>query len=146
MTNNLTEYDKETLFSEFQSFLKEKSKEKTIPLNILNKKLSPFETVVKFFVENEKRGYAEIGRILKKDRQVIWTTYQRAKKKYSKKFKEFDSKYFIPVEELFSDKFSVSEIIVAYLKSLNLKNSKIAKIMKRDPRTIWTLYNRYKKK
>jgi hypothetical protein len=80
MTNNLTKYDKETLFSEFQSFLKERSKEKAIPLSILNKRLSSFESVVKFLVENEKKGYAEIGRILKKERQVIWTTYQRAKK------------------------------------------------------------------
>ena len=149
MTNNLTKHDINSLLKEFEDFLKHRTvepEEPSIPAAIFSKRLSPFETVVKYLVENLGYQYSRIGRLLKKDRQVIWTTYKRAHKKYPEKFEVIISKLNIPLSKLSSKKFSISELVVAYLKNLNLKNSSIADILERDSRTIWTLYSRYKKK
>lgn len=147
MTLSLTKHDRKTLFKEFEEFLKQKYEDKFIPAAIFNKKLSAFETVVKYLVENSELNYSEIGRELKKDRQVIWTTYKRSQKKHRKRFVKIFSKIKIPMSELCSEKASISELVVAYLKDiLKMRNTEIAEIIKRDPRTVWTLYMRYKKK
>ena len=88
--------------------------------------------------------YSKVGKLLNKDRRVIWTTYKRTIKKYQQKFKILDFKNNIPISKLFSKNCSIAEILVAYLKDeLGMKNSEIAQILNRDSRTIWTHYNRY---
>ncbi|MBN2422617.1 hypothetical protein JXB41_05290 [Candidatus Woesearchaeota archaeon] len=149
MTKILTKYDKNQLFNEFLEFLNQKieTRENFIPLSVFSKRITPFETLVKYMHENLNLNYSEIGNSLKKDRQVIWTTYKRALKKHPKGFKEIYSKNNIPLQELSSAVFSVSELIVTYLKdTLKMKNSDIAHAIKRDERTIWTWYARVQKK
>jgi len=151
MTINLTKYDKKELFREFEDYLKQKEilaeKELAIPVSVFSEKLSPLETVVKYLVENLNIKYSEIGRLLKKERQVIWTTYKRASEKIPHIFDEVDSDIVIPFSVLHSEKFSIAELIVAYLKeNLNMKNSEISLLLKKDARTIWTFYKRYLKK
>ena len=73
-------------------------------------------------------------------------TYRRSKKKFPKPL-PIDYKIVIPVEILSDKRFSVFEVIVSYLKEkLGLRYSQIASYLHRDQRTIWTIYNRYKKK
>ncbi len=151
MTINLTKYDKKELFREFEDYLKQKEilaeKELAIPVSVFSEKLSPLETVAKYLVENLNIKYSEIGRVLKKERQVIWTTYKRASEKIPHIFDEVDSDIVIPLSVLCSEKFSIAELIVAYLKeNLNMKNSEISLLLKKDARTIWTFYKRYLKK
>lgn len=146
MTNSLTKYDINNLLREFEEYLNQKSIEQNIPSSIFSEKLTPFESAVKFLIENKKINYSEIGRILQKDRQVIWITYKRTAKKVSSTFKNLDFTNSIPLQKLSSNKYSIAELIVAHFKELNLKNSDIAKILKKDPKTIWTFYNRYKRK
>jgi len=133
------------IIEKFEKTLKEKEKV-VFPLSLLSKKLSAFETLVKYLVENLIINYSEVGRLLKKDRRVIWTTYKRASSKLEHSFSDKESKYNIPISRLSSKKFSISELIVGYLKDLGMKNSDIAVIIKRDQRTVWTLYKRYKQK
>jgi len=64
--------------------------------------------VVKFLVENKDKRYAEVGRLLLKDRQVIWATYKRASKKLTDKFED-DQEEGIPVSKLQSDTLSIFE-------------------------------------
>ena len=74
MTNTLTKNDITSLLKEFELFLEKKtitSEQPCIPIHIFSQKLSPFETVVKYLVENLHYNYSESGRLLKKDRQVI---------------------------------------------------------------------------
>lgn len=146
MTINLTKYDKETLFKEFEEFIKQKyesQNEISIPVSVFSQKLSPFETVVKYLVENLNLKYSEAGRLLKKERQVIWITYKRAFKKNPGKFDDV-SGLNIPISYLSSEKLSISELIVGYLKdNSHMKNNEIAHLLKRDFRTIWTLYKRF---
>ncbi|MBU0756657.1 MAG: hypothetical protein KKF44_01205 [Nanoarchaeota archaeon] len=151
MTDLLTKYDKEGLFVEFIHYLENKVTEEReglfVPLSIFTSKLTPFETIVKYLVEAQMRSYAEIGRLFQKDRQVIWTTYQRSKKKVLQKFLIRHSSENIPLSILQQNKLSVFEIIVAYLKDeLEMKNKDIALVLKKDERTIWTVYSRAKKK
>ena len=124
----------------------EKKDSLVIPISIFSKKLNQFETVVKYLTENLNLSYSKIGRILKKDRQVIWTTYKRSSKKYPAKFTKLSSETQIPISALASKRFSMSELIVDYLKNLNMKDTEIATLLHRNPKTIWTLHSRYKKK
>ena len=84
MSNKLTKYDKIELIKEFGEFLYFKSEGKKeileIPLSIFSDKLTPFETVVKFLVENHDLKYSKVGKLLNKDRRVIWTRYKRSTK------------------------------------------------------------------
>ncbi|MDO8740267.1 MAG: hypothetical protein Q7J54_01690 [Candidatus Woesearchaeota archaeon] len=63
------------------------------------------------------------------------------------KTEERIAKVGIPVSILKDRKLSALEAISEYLKeSLNMNYHEIAVLMNRDDRTIWTVYNRAKKK
>jgi len=118
-----------------------------IPVCIFNDKLSALETIVKYFKENIGLKYSEIAKLLNRNDRTIWTTYLNSKKKYSKEFVVKDNKYFIPALIISNRSLSVLESIVYYLKdNCNLKYSQIALMLCRDQRTVWTVYNRKRKK
>jgi len=127
------------------------AKEKTeilIPISIFNnKKLSVLEAVVKFLKEEQGLRHKEIGKLLNRDNRSIWTTYNNAIKKLSKKFIIKDSKFHIPVG-IFSDRrLGALEALSEYLKDNNeLSYHKIAVLLNRNDRTIWSSYNNSKKK
>ncbi len=146
MTKISTKYDNENLYNEFQNFLKYRKK-KYVPVSVFCKELTALETVVKYLVEVYDLGYSDVGRLISKDRQVIWITYKRACRKVKEKFELDFSEYNIPVSELDSDKLSMTELVVGYLKDFfRLKNTEIAKLLERDDRTIWTIYHRVEEK
>ena len=61
--------------------------------------------------------------------------------------KELKVEINIPVSIFDDRRLGVLESLVFYLReNLSLKNSEIAKLLNRDDRTIWTVYNRVKKK
>ena len=61
-------------------------------------------------------------------------------------FKIVSSKYLIPVS-CFTPSLTILESVVVYLKERWLLNyHQIALLLKRDDRTIWTVYQRAKKK
>lgn len=66
-----------------------------------------------------------------------------AKKDINKLKKEIS----IPVAIFDDRRLGVLECLVRYLREkTKLRNSEIAKILNRDDRTIWTVYNRVKQK
>ncbi|MBT3720588.1 hypothetical protein HN789_04690 [archaeon] len=124
-----------------------KKSEIQIPVSIFSQTLTPFETIVKYLYENHSLNFSKIGKFLGKDRQVIWLTYKRSTQKKIEKFSEKESKYFIPLTNLFSKNLSIAELVVFYLKkNIGLKNIQIASLLKRDSKTIWTHYSRALKK
>ncbi len=128
--------------------LLERKGELQIPAAIFNNnKLSALEGIVKFLKENKEMNFKKIAEILNRSDKTIWTTYKKSSIKMSELFTETDSKYFIPVS-LFEDrKMSVLEVIVIHLKeNYNLTNHKIAELLNRSDKTVWTVYNRAKKK
>ena len=118
-----------------------------IPSCIFNNKLSSLESVVKYLKENLDLKYSEIAKLLNRDDRTIWATYSNSRKKFAKRFAVENNKYFIPALIISNRSLSVLESIVYYLKDdCNLKYSQIALLLCRDQRTIWTVYNRRRKK
>lgn len=136
------------------SFFKKKKNEKDrkipkyIPVSILTKnKLSALEAIVKYLKENFSLTYSEIAFILNRNDRTIWATYSNSKKKMSQKLDLSDSRIKIPLSIIASRKASVLESISLYLhESKNLPYHKIALMLNRDQRTVWTVCNRARKK
>ena len=146
MSEILTNKDKELLQYLAKKYLPE-LKEETIPISIFSKKLSSLETIVKYLKENKNLRLKEISKILDRKYSTIANTYQKAKKKSSKKLNEKPSQYSLPISIFKNKKFSVLELIVSHLKNnYNLTLTEISELLQRNPKAIWTIYDRYKKK
>ena len=117
------------------------------PVSVLNKKLTILESVVKYLKEEKEFSLRKISEVIGRDERNIWHIYNRTRKKYPKKFVIKKTKFWIPVE-IFSDKkLSALEAIVSYLKEeFSLTYHEIALLLKRDDRTVWTVYQRARKK
>jgi len=119
----------------------------SVPANIFIENLSPFETIVKYLHENKNISLNKIADLTARTKQNIYTTYNKANKKHSKKLKESESEHSIPAEILGKTKSSVLECISKYLhEELELSFHEISNLLKRKYGTIWTVYNRALKK
>jgi hypothetical protein len=150
----LSGINKEELFKEFLDFLNQKyktkpqqiefssSKEIKIPLSIFNETLGPLESIVKYLKDNLKLSYDEISKLLFRSKSSLSITYKDSSRKYKEKL-DAKSSYSVPVSIFSNLKLSVLESIVKHLKETqNLSYHNIAVLLKRDDRTIWTVYNR----
>lgn len=123
------------------------SEEITIPISLFKTELSSFEIIVKYLVENKGKGISFAAKLTNRSKQGVWQAYNNSKEKYPRKFKIDGSIYDFPVSIISDKKFSVLESIVKFLREeFNLTYSKIAGLLSRDQRTIWTVYNRVQKK
>jgi len=119
-------------------------KEIVIPSSIFTRKLSVFEAIVRYLRDNLNLGNKSIARLLGKSDKSIWQAYNNSLKKFKGKL-DVKISFFIPISK-FKGK-SVLESLIAYLKdSCKLSYHEIAVMLKRDDRTIWTVYNRGKAK
>ena len=132
--------DKEVL-----KLIKEKEKFVCIPVSVFKSSLAPLEAVVLFLKDYLEYGFHKIASYLNRDDRTIWLTYSNAIKKNIKV--EISSEFHLPLL-IFSDrKFSILESAVAYLKEMNkLSLKQISKLTGKNPKTIWTVYHRYKNK
>lgn len=122
-------------------------KEILIPCEIFSEKLSSLETIVKYLKENLNLTTKQISSLLNRDEKTIWQAYDSSKKKYSDKIIIKSSKYYLPISIFVDRNYAILESIVKYLKeNYNLSYHEIAVLLKRNDRTIWTVYNRAKKK
>ena len=119
-------------------------KEILIPDCIFTKNLSVFQSVVIYLKKNLHLKNNKIALLLHKSQKSIWQAYNKSKKLSS--FRIVSSKYFIPVS-CFTPSLTILESVVVYLKERWLLNyHQIGLLLKRDDRTIWTVYQRAKKK
>lgn len=133
---------------EIVELLKEsKADVNNIPVCVFVKDLSALEAIVKYLKEVQELRYSEIGEKLNRDQRTVWSTYHKAEKKHPRKFVIEDSGYFIPVNIFRERLYGVLEVLVHYLKEhYHLRYSEIGVILERNQRTVWTVYQRYKKK
>lgn len=118
-----------------------------IPSCIFNKKLSSFETIVKFLKEGYGLNFEEIAKLLGKKKQSVWRAYKNSISKFKQSFEITNLYYPIPVQIFKKSKCSLLETLVVFLKEeYNLSFSKISALLMRDERTIWTVYHRALKK
>jgi hypothetical protein len=117
-----------------------------IPSSIFNKKLSSLEVISKYLFENKNLSLKVISGLLNRSNKNIWNAYNKSKKKFPKKLVVKES-ILLPISILRNLDFTLLENIVLYLKeNLGLSYHKIAVLLQRDDRTIWTIYDRVKKK
>ena len=120
-----------------------------VPISVFNNdKLGSLETIVKYLRENLLLSFKQIGFLANRNEVALAVSYRNARKKLAEKFVVTEiSPYSIPVKILQDRNLSVLENIVSYLKdTFGLAYHKIALLLNRDDRTIWTVYQRARKK
>lgn len=123
--------------------------EVNIPISVFgNGKLGSLEAIVKYLRENLLLSFKQIASLTNRNEIALAVTYRNARKKLEAKFAITEiSPYSIPVTILQDRNISVLENISFYLKNtFGLTYHKIAVLLNRDDRTIWTVYQRAKKK
>lgn len=139
----------EDIINLVKDLLKVPEKEEVkIPISVFkNDKLGSLETIVKYLRENKLLAFKQIGSLTNRNEIALAVTYRNAKRKLEAKFIEEISPYYLPVSILQDRKLSVLENIVSYLKdTFGLTYHKIAILLNRNDRTIWTVYQRGRKK
>jgi len=117
-----------------------------IPASIFNKELTSLEAITKFLFENKKLTLKRISLLLNRTNRNIWNLYNKSRKKFPSKLVVQESTL-IPISILRNLDFTSLENIVCFLKEkLELSYHEIAMLLHRDDRTIWTVYDRVKKK
>ena len=155
--NGLSKEDKIEMISFFMSELKRlhevneqdifNRKEISIPIGIFsNDALSSLEAIVKYLKEDLKLKFSKIAKILNRSSKTIWATYQKSLKKMPSSFGTVSRDVVIPASAISNRSFSTLESVVGYVKDLDYSNHEIGVILHLDDRTIWTVYDRVKKK
>jgi len=113
----------------------------SIPISIFDKKISSFEAIVKYLLEEKQIRQKNIAEITGRSKQSIYQAYNSAKKKHPEKFSVDESRYDFPVSII--KQSSVLASIVKYLREEHsLSYKEIGRLLHRDQRTVWTVYNR----
>ena len=117
-----------------------------LPDCIFVQDLSVFQSIVKFLKENCGFKNKDIASLMHRSQKSVWQAYNNSIKVFPKKFKIIASRYYIPVSKLVPS-LTILESVVVYLKEKCLLNyHQIAILLKRDDRTVWTVYQRVKRR
>ena len=154
---DLSKEDKIEMISFFMSELKRlhevdeqevfHKKEVSFPIGIFsNDSLSSLEAIVKYLKEDMKLKFCKIARMLNRSSKTIWATYQKAAKKMPSSFENISRNVLIPASAISNRSFSTLESVVGFVKDLDYSNHEVGVMMRLDDRTIWTVYDRVKKK
>ena len=118
-----------------------------VPLNIFCNGLSGLEAISKYLKDVNKLKYCEIAKLIDRDDRTVWGAYSNASKKYNAGFNSENSNFNIPLSIFNKRPLSILETLTGFLKEdLNLRYCEIASLINKDQRTVWTAYNRAKKK
>ncbi len=120
-----------------------------IPQSIFkDRTIAVLEALTEYLKDSLKMTYHEIALLTNRDDRTIWTAYNRAKQKRKIKPMPRERAVLTIPSTIFRDrKLSVLEVITEYLKDKKQLNyHEIADMLNRDDRTIWTVYNRVRKK
>ncbi|MEK6963532.1 MAG: HTH domain-containing protein [Nanoarchaeota archaeon] len=115
------------------------SVETTLPCTIFSSSLSSLETITKYLKENQHFTLKEIAQKLNRTYRTIWGAYHASLHKHPSGLTAIPTPYHIPLSLFSERKLSILETITHHLRSTHhLRYSQIAKILHRDPRTVWT--------
>ena len=118
-----------------------------LPSYIFTKKLSALESIVKYLKEEKKLSNHEIGQLLNRNDRTIWTTYRNAQQKNKEALQTKKILFTIPLNLFKERTLSILETLVKYLKEqYEMNYHDIGQALERNERTIWTVYQRGKKK
>ena len=118
-------------------------KDYLLPVGVFTAELSVLETAAKYLKEHYQLNYHTIGELLGRDERNIWHTCRLAQKKHPAALEAGESAYFIPVSIFADRRYSALESLARFMRdTLGLTYAEIAELLKRDQRTIWTVYKR----
>lgn len=117
--------------------------EDNVPISIFNCSLGVLEALVKYMREDLGYPLSKIAGLLNRDARTIWSTYDNAK---AHPRLDTSATLLIPINIFSLRKLGVLEALVTHLRTQGLRYSQIAQLIGRDQRTVWTVYNRAKKK
>lgn len=128
--------------------IKELFEKNYVPVSIFkSNKLGPLECLVKYMKEDLELNYHDIAILLKRDDRTIWTSYNNASKKLKQRIRYSADDIFVPISIFGDRKLGILESLILHLKDTKgLRMPRIASILGRDNRIIWTTYLRAKKK
>jgi hypothetical protein len=122
-------------------------KEICIPIGVFaNDSLGSLEAIVKYLKENLKLRYSKIAKLLNRSSKTIWATYSKSAKKMPNSFEDVSAKILIPVSSISNRSYSTLESVVGFVKDIGHSNHEVALMLHLDDRTIWTIWDRIKKK
>lgn len=120
-----------------------------VPINIFNNaSLSGLECVTRYLKDNLGFRIKDISLLLNRNQKTVWGAYNDSKEKTKENFNTIDKNcLFVPTLIFVDRSLSFLESLVRYLReNLNMKYCKIANLIGKDDRTVWTVYYRAKKK
>src|SRR3989344_7595344 len=118
-----------------------------LPVSIFTNGASGLEAISLYLRESLSFRYCTIAELLNRDDRTIWGAYSGSKQKIKDNLPVSDASVNVPVS-IFKDRsLSVLEALAEYMKDqLNMRYCKIAMLLNKDQRTIWTVYKRAKRK
>ena len=123
------------------------TKDICMPVGIFsNDCLGSLEAIVKYLKENLKLKFSKIAKMLNRSSKTIWATYHKSLKKMPSSFDNASRQVMIPVSAISNRSYSTLESVVGFIKDLEYSNHEVALMLNLDDRTIWTVYDRVKKK
>lgn len=154
---DLSKEDKIRLVSDFVDELKRlhgiseheifARREASIPVGVFaNDSLGSLEAIVKYLKENSKLKFAKIAKLLNRSSKTIWATYHNSIKKMPSSFGSVSSEILIPASAFSNRSFSTLESLVGFIKDFGYSNHEVALMLHLDDRTIWSVYDRVKRK
>jgi len=122
-------------------------KKEGLPISIFRSKLSGLEAIVVYLKDNKGKSIAEIGKTLNRRKSTLYTTYHKAKEKFSGKLDASDESVVIPPSIFANRKYAVLESMVAYLKDeQKLSFAQISILLNKKYSTVRTVYVRHLEK
>lgn len=116
------------------------AEDKSIPATAFSTELSPLQAAVTYLHDHDHQGFPAIAEHLKRSYRAVWGAYHAGGIAITA------TTYTIPLAAI-DDHHSVLECVVTHLKEHHhLRLAEIAKLLNKDPRTIWTTWDRAKKK
>ena len=130
--------------AEVLNLLAGEKKPDSVPSYILkDTNLGVLEAVTKYMKEELSLTYHKIAEILKRDDRVVWVTYNKALSKRKERFQSEKPSVDIPVsvftDEILGPLEAVSKFLIEEMK---MEYGDAAKLLNRDPRSIWACYKR----
>jgi len=114
-----------------------------LPISIFNSSLGALEAITVYLREHKKYKHKDTGRLLNRNAVVVGHSYRSARKKTDDPLDVSDQRYLIPVSIFTNRKISIQTHLVRFLHdTYKIKLADIARLLSRDPRTIWSAYHR----
>jgi hypothetical protein len=113
-----------------------KPAEETIPVSAFSHHASAMQAIARYLVDVRGKSFTEAARIVGRKPKSLWSSYHQ-----TTPLPKLEESVNIPLH-IFSSSKAPLEALVLHLKSLGLRNVEIARMLKLDPKTTWTVAKR----